>query len=137
MLEAISTAIIHLIQTTGYFGIFFLMTLESALIPIPSEIIMPFSGFLAQNGTFSLFAVALAGSLGNLAGSLIGYFIGFFIEENLILAKIKRYGKFMLITEDDYKKATNWFKKYGNGVVFFFKTYSCRENFYIIARGNF
>lgn len=137
MLELISTFIIHLIQATGYLGIFLLMTLESALIPIPSEVIMPFSGFLAQKGIFSLFMVVLAGSLGNLAGSLIGYFIGFFLEENLILRNIKKYGKFMLITEDDYKKAVNWFKKYGNGVVFLSRLIPAVRTFISLPAGVF
>lgn len=119
MIAQISLFIIHLIQTTGYMGIFVLMTLESALIPIPSEVTMPFAGFLANQGSLSFILVVLTGAIGNLVGSLIGYYIGYFLEENLIISLIKKYGKFLLITEHDYVKATNWFKKYGNSVVFF------------------
>ena len=119
MIAQISLFIIHLIQTTGYMGIFVLMTLESALIPIPSEVTMPFAGFLANQGSLSFIPVVLTGAIGNLVGSLIGYYIGYFLEENLIISLIKKYGKFLLITEHDYVKATNWFKKYGNSVVFF------------------
>lgn len=119
MIEQLSLFIIHLIQTTGYFGIFILMTLESALIPIPSEVTMTFSGFLANQGQLSIILVIFVGAFANLVGSLIGYYIGYFLEENVIVSLIKKYGKFLLITEHDYVKATHWFNKYGNSVVFF------------------
>ncbi len=119
MLASLSGIIIHLISTTGYFGIFILMALESALIPIPSEITMPFSGFLAIKGGLSFPLIVLVGALGNLAGSLISYYIGYVLEENVILKGIQKYGKFVLISEHDYQKATKWFKRYGNRVVFF------------------
>ena len=119
MLAQLSFFIIHLIQTTGYLGIFILMTLESALIPIPSEVTMSFSGFLVNQGGLSFILVVLAGAFGNLIGSLIGYYIGYFLEEKAIISLVKKYGKFLLITEHDYAMSRNWFKKYGNVVVFF------------------
>jgi len=61
----------------GYAGVFILMALESCNIPIPSEIIMPFSGFLVSQGRFNLYWLALIGSLGNLVGSLVSYGIAF------------------------------------------------------------
>lgn len=119
MLEQLSSIIIHLIQSSGYFGIFVLMTLESALIPIPSEVTMTFSGFLVNQGQLSFVLVVLVGAFANLFGSIIGYYIGYFLEESVIVSFIKKYGKFLLITEHDYTKATQWFNKYGNSVVFF------------------
>lgn len=119
MIEQLSLFIIHLIQTTGYMGIFILMTLESALIPIPSEVTMSFSGFLVNQGGLSFILVVLVGAFGNLIGSLIGYYIGYFLEENIIISLVKKYGKFLLITEHDYTMSRNWFNKYGNAVVFF------------------
>jgi membrane protein DedA with SNARE-associated domain len=119
MIEQLSFFIIHLIQTTGYLGIFVLMTLESALIPIPSEITMSFSGFLVNQGGLSFVLVVLVGAFGNLIGSLIGYYIGYFLEENIIISLVKKYGKFLLITEHDYTISRSWFNKYGNAVVFF------------------
>lgn len=119
MIEQLSLFIIHLIQTTGYLGIFILMTLESALIPIPSEVTMSFSGFLVNQGGLSFILVVLVGAFGNLIGSLIGYYIGYFLEENIIISLVKKYGKFLLITEHDYTMSRNWFNKYGNAVVFF------------------
>lgn len=119
MLEQLSFFIIHLIQSSGYLGIFILMTLESALIPIPSEVTMTFSGFLVNQGQLSFVLVVLVGAVANLVGSWVGYYIGYFLEESVIIELIKKYGKFLLITEHDYNKATHWFNKYGTSVVFF------------------
>jgi len=105
-----SSQIISIISAAGYLGIFFLMTLESALIPVPSEIIMPFSGFLIWEEKFSFWPVVLAGTLGNLLGSIIAYFIGFYGGRPLIL----KYGKYVLISAGDLERAEIWFKKYGN-----------------------
>lgn len=119
MIEQLSALIIHLIQTTGYIGIFTLMTLESALIPIPSEVTMPFAGFLVQQGKLNLYAVILAGAFANLIGSLIAFGIGYYLEETVILRLIKKYGKFILVNIHEYERAVNWLKKYGEGVAFF------------------
>lgn len=119
MLEFLSSLIIHLIQSTGYLGVFLLMTLESALIPIPSEITMPFAGFLANKGSLSFPVIVLAGALGNLVGSLLAYALGYFLEENVIVSLISKYGKFILLSKHEYLKAIHWFQKYGNGITFF------------------
>ena len=119
MIEALAGYIIHFIEATNYFGIFILMTLESSLIPIPSEITMPFSGFLVSRGELNLVLVILAGAFANLIGSIIAYYIGYFLEETVIVSWIRKYGKFILITVDDYEKSRHWFLKYGNSIVFF------------------
>ena len=118
MLEALTHPIIHFIQSVGYVGIFVLMTLESALIPIPSEITMPFAGFLVSQGKLSFPLVVMAGAIGNVVGSLIGYYIGYVLEEYVLLSLIKKYGKFLLLTERDYTQSAKWFKKYGNSIAF-------------------
>jgi membrane protein DedA with SNARE-associated domain len=119
MIELLSSFIIHLIQASGYFGVFILMTLESALIPIPSEVTMPFAGFLTTTGQFSFLAIVLIGAFGNLVGSWIGYAIGYFLEETIILTLIKRYGKFILVTVDEYNHSLKWFNKFGDKIAFF------------------
>lgn len=118
MIEALSGFIIHLIQSSGYFGVFLLMTLESALIPIPSEITMPFAGYLVTTGKFSFIAVVFVGALGNLVGSWIGYAIGYFLEETIIVSLIKKYGKFILLSIDEYKHSLRWFNKFGDKIAF-------------------
>lgn len=137
MLEQISTLIIHLILSSGYLGIFILMTLESALIPIPSEVTMPFAGFLASQGSLSLIPVILVGAIGNLAGSLIGYYIGYFLEESVLLRIIKKYGKLILVTEEDYHTSKKWFDRYGNGVVFFSRVLPAVRTFISLPAGMF
>lgn len=119
MIELLSGFIIQLIQSSGYFGIFLLMALESALIPIPSEVTMPFAGYLVTAGKFSFITVVLMGAFGNLVGSWVGYAIGYFLEETIILTLIKKYGKFILITIDEYNHSLKWFNKYGDKIAFF------------------
>lgn len=119
MLEQLSGLIIQFIQSTGYLGVFLLMTLESALIPLPSEVTMPFSGYLVQQGTLNFWPVIFAGAFGNLIGSLMAYALGYYLEENVILKIIKKYGKFLLLTEREYLKSVSWLKKYGDYVAFF------------------
>lgn len=118
MLELFGHYIIKFIESTSYVGIFVLMTLESALIPIPSEITMPFSGFLASSGKLSLVPVIAVGTIANLVGSYIAYYIGYLLEETILLKIIKKYGKFILLTEHDYEKAHKWFTKYGDKIIF-------------------
>src|SRR6266702_287685 len=119
MIAQLSSSIIHLIQSAAYPGVFFLMLLESALIPIPSEVTMPFAGFLAHQGQVNFLLIVLLGTLGNLAGSLIAYAVGFYLEDHVILALVKKYGKFILLREHEYERALKWFDKYGNGITFF------------------
>ncbi len=109
----------HLIQTFGYLAIFVLMTLESALLPIPSEITMPFAGYLARQGTLILWVVILVGTVGNLVGSLAAYYLGHVIEERALIGWIRRYGKYLLIREADYHRGVAWFAKYGGPAAFF------------------
>src|SRR3989344_1226780 len=77
LLASVSNFILNIIESWGYAGVLVLMTLESANVPIPSEIIMPFSGFLASTGQFNFWLVVLVGALGNLIGSMINYFIAY------------------------------------------------------------
>lgn len=111
------------------------MTLESALLPIPSEVVMPFGGFLVQQGTLNFWLVALTGALGNLAGSLIAYAIGYFLEENIIISLVKKYGKFILLSEHEYARAMQWFAKYGASVTFFSRILPAVRTFISLPAG--
>ncbi|MCL5438964.1 MAG: DedA family protein [Patescibacteria group bacterium] len=135
MLEQLSSFIIHFIESAGYFGIFILMTLESALIPIPSEVTMPFSGFLAQKGELSFWLIVTVGAFGNLVGSLIGYAVGYFLEENVIVNLIRKYGKFILVSEHEYLRSVKWFNKYGNGIAFFSRLLPAVRTFISLPAG--
>lgn len=135
MLENISSLIIHLIQTGGYAGIFALMALESALLPIPSEVTMPFAGFLAQSGQLNFWLVVTVGTLGNLVGSLIAYAIGLVLEESVIVGLIRKYGKFILVSEHEYTRAVKWFAKYGNPIAFFSRLLPAVRTFISLPAG--
>lgn len=135
MLEQLTGIIIHLIASFGYFGVGFLTTLNSMGIPIPSEITLPFAGFLSNQGSLTLVLVILAGIVGDLIGALIGYSIGFFLEETVVLSFIRKYGKIILLTEEDYLKTTKWLKKYGSPVVFVGKLIPGVKSFVSIAAG--
>lgn len=118
MLEFLGTFIINLISSTGYWGIFLLMTLESTLIPIPSEVTMPFAGSLAALGKFDFLLVVLVGTLGNLIGSLLAYALGYWGQENIVRSVIRKYGKYFLLSEHEFEKSQKSFDKYGELIVF-------------------
>src|SRR5215469_15090356 len=119
MLGNLTGIIIHFIQSAGYFGEFFLMLLISALVPIPSEVTMPFVGYLTHTGALSFPIAVLVGATGDLVGALIAYAIGYFLEETVILRLITKYGKFILLSKHEYLKAVQLYKKYGSGITFF------------------
>ncbi len=107
--------ILDWISNYGYVGILFLMTLESATLPVPSEIVMPFAGFLVYSeGHMSLYGVILAGSIGCTVGSIAAYVFGYYAGRPLIL----RYGKYILLREKHLVSAERWFAKYGDKATF-------------------
>lgn len=115
IIDVLANFTVHIIDVLGYPGIFILMFAESCGIPMPSEVIMPFSGFLVADGKMTLLAITLAGTFGNLFGSLLAYWIGYKGGRPLI----EKYGKYILISKHDLNLADSWFKKYGDWTVFF------------------
>ncbi|MBU1706756.1 DedA family protein [bacterium] len=112
--EILALWIIAAISSMGYLGIVFLMGIESACIPLPSEIIMPFSGYLVHTGVFNLWLVGLAGALGCVWGSIVAYYAGMWGGRPLI----ERYGKYVLISLHDLERADRLFQRYGEIIVF-------------------
>jgi membrane protein DedA with SNARE-associated domain len=105
----------HCITVLGYPGVMGLMAMESACIPIPSEVIMPFSGFLVQSKVFaSLHAAALSGAFGEAIGSSIGYLAGMYGGRPFL----DKYGRYLLIRKRDMDRTTRVFDKFGEPVVF-------------------
>jgi len=99
----------------GYISIVFLMALESATLPVPSEIVMPLAGFLVyEQGEMSLIGIILAGSIGCSIGSIAAYVVGYYAGRPLIL----RYGKYILLSERHLVSAEKWFAKYGDRATF-------------------
>lgn len=100
----------QLISSTGYAGLFVLMSLESMVAPIPSELVMPFAGFLVADSRFDLLTVIIVTSLASLTGSLISYYVAYYTEKELI----HRYGKFFLLNKEHLEKTESWFRKHGS-----------------------
>jgi membrane protein DedA with SNARE-associated domain len=99
----------------GYLGVVFLMGIESACIPLPSEVIMPFSGYLVTTGRFNIWLVGVAGATGCVWGSIVAYYAGQWGGRPLIA----RYGKYVLISPHDLERADHLFQRYGEIIVFF------------------
>jgi membrane protein DedA with SNARE-associated domain len=114
ILEVLTAFIVATISTLGYGGIVLLMAIESACIPLPSEIIMPFSGYLVYTGRFNIWLVAVAGAFGCVVGSLVAYWVGMYGGRPLI----EKYGKFVLVSKHDLDLADRWFDRFGEMIVF-------------------
>ncbi len=119
IISFLTNLIISVISSTGYVGIFILMTAESALIPIPSEVTMTFAGYLASIGKFNFWIVVLAGAFANLVGSWLAYWLGHWGEKHIVLMLIRKYGKYLLISEHEFERSEKWFRKYGDKIAFF------------------
>jgi len=110
ILALIVQFVTHVIQAGGYAGIVALMGIESACIPLPSEIIMPFAGYVVYQGHLNLYWAATAGALGCNAGSLVAYWIGAKGGRPLV----ERYGRWVLMSHHDLDRMTYFFLKYGS-----------------------
>lgn len=105
---------VTLVEKLGYWGVFFGMLIESACIPLPSEAIEGFAGYLASQGKMNLWIAGIVGALGNAAGSTIMYLMGKYGGKPLIL----KYGKYVLVGEEEFDKAEQWYGKYGDKAIF-------------------
>lgn len=106
--------VIAVIEATGYLGVLILMAIESACVPLPSELVMPFAGYLVSLGKMNLFAAATAGALGCNLGSVIAYEIG----KRGGRPVIERWGKYLLIGPDELDAADRFFLRWGRSAVF-------------------
>ena len=114
MIEQLISWVNSVILAIGYPGIMFLMFLESTMMPIPSEIIMPFAGWLVAQGKLSFWLAAVLSGVGSLLGSIFSYYIGYYGGIPLI----KKWGHYVLLDEDRLKWTQDWFKKKGEITIF-------------------
>lgn len=114
LLSYISSFVVVSISTLGYGGVILMMAVESACIPLPSEVIMPFSGYLVATGRFSLNMVAIAGAFGCLLGSYVAYYVG----ANGGRWVLERYGRYVLIAPHELEIADRFFERWGGPAVF-------------------
>src|SRR5699024_625922 len=101
-----------IIQTIGYPGIALLMVIENIFPPIPSEVIMPFAGFVSEQGDLSLLGVVIWGTLGSVLGTAPYYFIGYKIGKEKMQQWVTRHGHWLLLTTKDIERAHGWFERY-------------------------
>ena len=114
LIAALAGLVIAVISRLQYVGIALLMAVESACVPLPSEIIMPFSGYLVSRGELTLWLVSLAGAAGCVIGSWLAYAIGAWGGRPLV----ERYGKYVLVSHRDLDLADRWFQRHGDITIF-------------------
>ena len=114
MLEWLEHFMVDVIGPYGYLAIFVLMTLESALIPIPSEVTMVFGGFLVARGDLDFVLVGLLGAVANLVGSWIAYYVGLVGGRPLV----ERWGKYVFLRPHELDRAEAWWAERGDMAVF-------------------
>ncbi len=117
MIQSIIDWLVNVISVLGYPGVFISVFLESFFAPIPSEIILPFSGFVASLGSMNIYFVIVVATVAAYLGSLPFYFIGKWGEKP-VLEFLDKFGKYLFIKKSDVKKGFEVFDKYGSGVVF-------------------
>ena len=131
IIEILSGFVIQVISTMGYPGIVLLMAIESACIPLPSEVIMPFSGYLVYTGRFNLLWVAVAGAFGCNVGSIVAYVVGYYGGRPLV----EKYGRYVLLSKHDLDLADRWCTKYGLAAVFFSRLLPVVRTFIALPAG--
>ena len=114
IVEKIVEYIVAGISVGGYAGVFVLMALESMIAPVPSEVVMPFAGYLVLQGKFNFWLALLASSIGSIFGSLLSYYMGSYGGRPFIL----KFGKYLLLEEEHLKWTEKWFKKQGDKTIF-------------------
>ena len=131
ILTFVSAFIITTISTLGYGGVLLMMAIESACIPLPSEVIMPFSGYLVSTGRFGLQAVAIAGAVGCLLGSYVAYFVGMYGGRPFLV----RYGRYVLVPAHEIEIADRFFARWGSHAVFFSRLLPVVRTFIALPAG--
>jgi membrane protein DedA with SNARE-associated domain len=131
LLTGLSAWIVGVIAALGYGGIVLLMAIESACIPLPSEVTMPFSGYLVATGRFSLNLVAVAGAVGCLLGSYVAYYVGASGGRWLL----ERYGRYVLIAPHELEIADRFFARWGAAAVFFSRLLPVVRTFIALPAG--
>jgi membrane protein DedA with SNARE-associated domain len=114
MLESFANWVQSIVRDVGYPGLFVLITLESTLVPIPSELVMPFAGYMASKGELSLPLVLVINSVAACVGSGLCYWIGAAGGKPLL----EKYGKYVLIRQKDIAKTEAWFARHGRSTIF-------------------
>ncbi len=120
MLLEFFDAILNFFALVNYWGVFFLMAIESSFIPFPSEIVIPPAAYLAAQGKLNIWLVILAGSFGSLLGALINYYLARYLGRPVVYRLLKtKLAKYLLLSEEKVKRAESFFARYDKGSTFF------------------
>jgi membrane protein DedA with SNARE-associated domain len=111
MLSGLATWVQDVIESLGYLGVAILVIVENLFPPIPSEIVLPFAGFVAQRGDASVVVMILAATIGSVVGALILYFISWGIGPDRLRQFVVRFGKWFGVKESDLTRAEEWFDR--------------------------
>ncbi len=118
MIETVLSALVNWIESVisslGAFGIAILMAIESCNIPLPSEAVLPFAGYIVSKGEMNFHVAAFAGAIGCVIGSLPSYYIGYYGGRTFV----EKYGKYFLVSRKDLEEADKWVEKYGDWAFF-------------------
>lgn len=109
----------RLMESFGYPGIILIVALENLFSPIPSEVVLPFAGFLTTSGSLNLVGVIIAATLGSVLGALALYAVGRILGRERIYQIVRRFGRYLTIRDENVKQAEDWFSRYGGWTVFF------------------
>ncbi len=115
MFDGLANYLLNLVGALDYWGIFFLMVIESSFIPFPSEIVIPPAAYLAARGEMNIFIIVVVGTLGSLGGAFVNYYLALFLGKPVIHKLVRsRWAKFLLLNEEKLVKSEDAFKKYGS-----------------------
>jgi membrane protein DedA with SNARE-associated domain len=117
LLSSLATWVQDVIEQLGYVGVALLVVAENVFPPIPSEIVLPFAGFVAQRGSESVIIMILAATVGSVGGALIMYWIAAFIGDERLHAFTRKFGKWVQIREVDLSRAEEWFDRHATSAV--------------------
>ncbi|MYL50102.1 DedA family protein [Halobacillus litoralis] len=127
--------IIWMMEQFGYLGVYALMAIENLFPPIPSEVVLPLSGFMTVRTDLTMTAVIIYATSGSLTGSLLLYGIGMSISREKLETWVERHGKYLRLTKADVNKAFHWFETYGYWAVFFCRMLPLVRSFISIPAG--
>lgn len=115
IMEIVAARVTEFIAALGYWGLAIGMAIESANIPLPSEIILPFGGYLVSTGRLTFWGAVMAGTFGGIGGSVVSYYLGLWGGRPFL----QKYGRYVGISDNHFLLAERWFNRYGEATVFF------------------
>ena len=118
-LDNLRIIIENIILTLGYPGLAAVIFIENIFAPIPSEVVLPFAGFLVASGKFTFIGILFWSTLGAILGAIVLYYIGLWADEPIIRAFTRKYGRFIGVSEKDIDRSMKFFDKHGQVVIFF------------------